>query len=60
MLADFGISRIMITATTISTQVATGTPYWMAPELFIDDLSSPKRPSDIWAFACICYEVKLF
>jgi serine/threonine protein kinase len=58
MLADFGASRVMMTATTATTQVNTVTAYWMAPELFMDDVPIPKRPSDMWAFACTCYEVK--
>jgi serine/threonine protein kinase len=58
MLADFGVSRLMMTAATTTTEIAAGTAYWMAPELFIEDVPTPKRESDIWAFGCVCYEVK--
>jgi serine/threonine protein kinase len=57
MLADFGISRVMMTAAITTTRSTVGTAYWTAPELFIEDIPTPMHESDIWAFGCICYEV---
>lgn len=57
MLADFGISRILMTLTTSSDNIATGTAHWMAPEMFLVDDASPRKEGDIWAFGCICYEI---
>ncbi|KXN83752.1 Serine/threonine-protein kinase HT1 [Leucoagaricus sp. SymC.cos] len=55
MLADFGISQIMVSAN-IQSQSDIGTWRWMAPELLVQ--SAPfTRESDVWAFGCTCYEV---
>ncbi|KXN83511.1 Mitogen-activated protein kinase kinase kinase 3 [Leucoagaricus sp. SymC.cos] len=59
VLADFGASRISEALPTTSVNGATGTPYWMAPELLIEEGSSPSRESDVWSFGCLCYEVEL-
>ncbi|KXN83748.1 Serine/threonine-protein kinase HT1, partial [Leucoagaricus sp. SymC.cos] len=60
LLADFGISRVV--ATVASKSGTLGTIFWTAPEIFIHDLAkNPDSPrtmaSDIWSFACTCYEV---
>lgn len=61
-LADFGLAtvkdskRLTLTA---STQKSVGTLRWQAPEL-LDPSQGPvpnTKSSDIYAFACVCYEV---
>ncbi|KAF8606706.1 kinase-like protein [Ceratobasidium sp. AG-I] len=62
MLADFGLSRVVMeTATGWTTSSTPGSYRWMAPELFggIDNeikvLVTVK--SDVWAFGCLCLEI---
>ena len=62
-LADFGLSRMIDNGTvaftgsqSIDSKFA-GTPAWMAPELHRGEKATFK--SDIYAFACVCYEVCL-
>ncbi|KXN88557.1 hypothetical protein AN958_07193 [Leucoagaricus sp. SymC.cos] len=55
MLADFGISQIMVSAS-IRSQSGIGTWRWMAPELLVQSAPFTKA-SDVWAFGCTCYEV---
>ncbi|KXN88648.1 Serine/threonine-protein kinase sepA [Leucoagaricus sp. SymC.cos] len=57
LLADFGVSRVAVTIPTTTTNIAAGTPNWMAPELFLEDVPTPTSKSDIWAFGCVCYEI---
>lgn len=60
VLADFGISRIAMTSigTTTVREAGVGTKSWMAPELILAEEPQPAtRESDMWAFACVCYEV---
>ncbi|KAJ3572907.1 hypothetical protein NP233_g2778 [Leucocoprinus birnbaumii] len=57
MITDFGISRIILTSIKSSTLVSTGTINWTAPELLINDGLNPTFKSDIWSFACLCFEV---
>ncbi|KAJ7671144.1 hypothetical protein B0H17DRAFT_1209097 [Mycena rosella] len=59
LLCDFGLSRIKADATsraahTASTVIA-GSRNWMAPELLAG--SSPKMPSDIYAFGMTLFEL---
>ncbi|KAF5355927.1 hypothetical protein D9756_004143 [Leucocoprinus leucothites] len=56
VIADFGISHIASSLST-STQISNGTPRWTAPELVIDETARPTPQSDIWSYACLCYEV---
>lgn len=62
-LADFGLSftinngTVAFTETKVIDLKIMGTPAWMAPELFSGEKMSIK--SDIYAFACVCYEVCL-
>jgi serine/threonine protein kinase len=67
-LADFGLSSIIDTETTTLTQDSTanakGTMGWLAPEFFdfSESFDSQTRQhhnkaTDIYAFACVCYEV---
>lgn len=57
-LADFGLSSIRDSKirefTSASRPSSTGTLRWQAPEL-LNDVNT--RASDIWAFACVSYEV---
>ena len=53
LLADFGISTVLSTASVSYTQVA-GTPAYMAPEQFRGKVC---KESDQYALACIAYEL---
>jgi len=54
MLGDFGIARIMTSASEVA-QAAVGTPLYMAPEVIHGGQYSCK--SDVWAMGCILYEL---
>ncbi|KAK1235176.1 Rho GTPase activating protein [Marasmius sp. AFHP31] len=61
-IADFGLSRVAdthslrLSATT--TGQARGTTRWLAPELLRPDPpSSASMKSDMYAYACVCYEI---
>ncbi|KAJ7778429.1 kinase-like domain-containing protein [Mycena metata] len=60
-LADFGLSVFTNATTSIYTSTRAGSMYWMAPELI-----DPERfgyryartpSSDVYAFACVCFEL---
>jgi len=53
LLADFGISTLLSTASAKHTEI-TGTPAYMAPEQFRGEIS---KRSDQYALACIAYEL---
>ncbi|KAJ7466906.1 kinase-like domain-containing protein [Mycena latifolia] len=58
VLADFGLSSVTdskILLMTTSTIKAGGTVRWQAPELFAGSRNS--FASDVYAFACVCYEI---
>ncbi|KAJ6518087.1 kinase-like protein, partial [Mycena vitilis] len=58
VLCDFGLARIKSEITNSSIQmghVVAGSRNWMAPELLVG--SSPKMPSDIYAFGMTIYEL---
>lgn len=57
MITDFGISRIVLTSVDSTTGISTGTHNWTAPEVMINDKYKPTFESDIWSFACLCFEV---
>ncbi|XP_006459452.1 hypothetical protein AGABI2DRAFT_66354, partial [Agaricus bisporus var. bisporus H97] len=60
LIADFGISRIVVSTKLASTQVSSGTMRWMAPELLIDDeenCPTVTLKSDIWSLGCVYYEI---
>ncbi|KAJ6554035.1 kinase-like domain-containing protein, partial [Mycena vulgaris] len=61
-LADFGLSDFSNT-TTSGTSNRAGSLYWMAPELIDPNrfrLKFARTPaSDVYAFGCVCLEVKL-
>ncbi|KXN92035.1 Serine/threonine-protein kinase HT1 [Leucoagaricus sp. SymC.cos] len=59
LLADFGVSHIGATLATNASQL--GSIYWTAPEILAPeegkDMSPPTPESDVWSFACTCYEL---
>ncbi|KAF9257432.1 kinase-like protein [Marasmius fiardii PR-910] len=61
-IGDFGLSRVAdshaLRLTSSTTMHSKGTTRWLAPELLKPDppCSSSTR-SDIYAFACVCYEI---
>ncbi|KAF9256235.1 kinase-like protein [Marasmius fiardii PR-910] len=60
-IGDFGLSRVSDTHAlklTSTTGHSKGTTRWLAPELLSSDPSSSSSSrSDIYAFACVCYEI---
>ncbi|KAK1216990.1 hypothetical protein PQX77_020370 [Marasmius sp. AFHP31] len=57
-IADFGLSRVADTLAlnlTMSTRRAPGTTRWLAREILLGGV--PTKESDIYAFACVCYEI---
>ncbi|KAJ7057695.1 kinase-like domain-containing protein [Mycena amicta] len=57
VLADFGLSSVIDSKILLSTSTVKmgGTVRWQAPELFTGTKNS--FSSDIYAFACVCYEI---
>ncbi|KAJ8080050.1 hypothetical protein PM082_016877 [Marasmius tenuissimus] len=58
-ICDFGLSRIADSQAlkmSLSTPRTAGTTRWMAPELVHEHAKTTKE-SDIYAFACVCYEI---
>jgi serine/threonine protein kinase len=62
-IADFGVSLIanaitvLFTHSTVNSQA--GTARYQAPELFqVENPAQIHFGSDVYAFACICYEVR--
>ena len=64
-LADFGLSNHvdaeMLTWTSESSANTGGTVRWQAPELFDPEKenSKPTKETDVYAFSCVCYEVRV-
>ncbi|KAJ3559729.1 hypothetical protein NP233_g11191 [Leucocoprinus birnbaumii] len=59
MLADFGVSHIIMTMGTTTTRGFTSTANWTAPELLLEEEETEPiatKESDVWSFACTCYE----
>ncbi|KDQ12098.1 hypothetical protein BOTBODRAFT_77498, partial [Botryobasidium botryosum FD-172 SS1] len=60
-LGDFGLSRfIQKISTGLTTTVFSGTPRWMAPELYFpsgDELAPVTKEGDIYAFGCLAVEI---
>ncbi|KAK1219992.1 hypothetical protein PQX77_017264 [Marasmius sp. AFHP31] len=58
-IADFGLSRIIdskgLRITTSATRPV-GTARWLAPELLVGS-GGPSKESDIYSYACVCYEI---
>ncbi|KXN84415.1 Mitogen-activated protein kinase kinase kinase 1 [Leucoagaricus sp. SymC.cos] len=57
LLTDFNISRPVMVD---EERTSFGTPYWSAPEVLLHKYALPSKASDIWSFACTCYEVISF
>ncbi|KAK1228999.1 hypothetical protein PQX77_007952 [Marasmius sp. AFHP31] len=58
-ICDFGLSLIadsQAIGLSSSTSRSAGTLRWMAPELLAENVTATKE-SDIYAFACVCYEI---
>ena len=64
-LADFGLSNYvdaeMLMWTSESSANTGGTVRWQAPELFNteNENSKPTKETDVYAFSCVCYEVRV-
>ncbi|KAK1231518.1 hypothetical protein PQX77_005350 [Marasmius sp. AFHP31] len=60
-ITDFGLSRVADTHSlrlSSTTRQASGTTRWLAPELLQSDPpSSVLMSSDMYAYACVCYEI---
>ncbi|KAG6905439.1 hypothetical protein DXG01_002699 [Tephrocybe rancida] len=60
-LADFGLSSVSesqaIRLTSFSSAVTGGTMRWKAPELLDGSESASNTQTDVYAFACVCYEI---
>jgi len=62
-LADFGLSVVTDSQMLSSTTRATGTLRWLAPELMAagedgqDSHARNTTASDVFSFACVCYEI---
>jgi serine/threonine protein kinase len=63
-LADFGLAIVIDSQVIRSSPMdSAGTPRWQAPELLrggfddVEHYGNCSRESDIYAFACVCYEV---
>ncbi|KAF8982244.1 kinase-like domain-containing protein [Cyathus striatus] len=61
-LADFGLSSVVNTHSLVWTSIEStvsnaGTVRWQAPELLDEESVGTTKESDIYAFACVCYEV---
>ncbi|KAJ8083217.1 hypothetical protein PM082_009089 [Marasmius tenuissimus] len=58
-IADFGLSRIIDTndlQITTSTTRPVETARWLAPELLVGS-GGPSKESDVYSYACVCYEI---
>ncbi|KAI0071588.1 kinase-like protein [Panus rudis PR-1116 ss-1] len=60
-ITDFGLSRL---ASDYVTQVSSDgrAPYWLAPELHAPDVfglehARPRAEADVYAYACVCFEL---
>ncbi|KAJ8083210.1 hypothetical protein PM082_009082 [Marasmius tenuissimus] len=59
-IGDFGLSCIADThglRLTTSTSRPAGTGRWLSPEILNGTSIGPSKPSDVYAFGCVCYEI---
>ncbi|EKM78777.1 hypothetical protein AGABI1DRAFT_12585, partial [Agaricus bisporus var. burnettii JB137-S8] len=56
LIADFGISHLVLSTNLSSAQFSNGSTRWMAPELHTVG-NRPTLYSDMWSFGCLCHEV---
>ncbi|KAF9268616.1 kinase-like protein [Marasmius fiardii PR-910] len=64
-IGDFGLSRVAdshaVRLTSSTTMHSKGTTRWLSPELLKSDPPcSSSTSSDMYAFACVCYEASLY
>ncbi|KAJ7481880.1 kinase-like domain-containing protein, partial [Mycena latifolia] len=65
-LTDFGLAAFVELETSVKTSTRSGSTRWMAPELLHPSVYQPGLPfrrtpaSDVWAFGCVCCEVRSF
>ncbi|KAG7090225.1 hypothetical protein E1B28_011825 [Marasmius oreades] len=54
-IGDFGLSRVDETLTSVG---SVGTVRWISPELLLSSShSASTASSDVYAYACVCYEI---
>ncbi|KAJ6577497.1 kinase-like domain-containing protein [Mycena capillaripes] len=61
MLTDFGLAAFVESDTAMKTSTRSGLIRWMSPELVFPPPGVPflrTTASDIWAFGCVCCEVR--
>ncbi|KXN84357.1 Dual specificity protein kinase zak2 [Leucoagaricus sp. SymC.cos] len=62
-ISDFGFSSVLIdqaiSQTMPTSQNLGGTVRWTAPELLDEPEAYPSKASDVWAFGCVCYQVRV-
>ncbi|KAG7095844.1 hypothetical protein E1B28_006539 [Marasmius oreades] len=58
-IGDFGLSRVSATQILLSeTSRSKGTTRWLAPEILRPGPDCfPSKQSDVYAYACVCYEI---
>ncbi|KAJ3562183.1 hypothetical protein NP233_g9738 [Leucocoprinus birnbaumii] len=61
VITDFKCAKIMLDSGILGVdepgEGLVGSLHWMAPELLLVDPYSSTKPSDIWSFGGVCYEV---
>lgn len=56
-LTDFGVST-QLSSNFSRRNTTVGTPYWMAPEVILNNMGGHSYKADIWSFGCCMYELK--
>lgn len=57
-LTDFGVSA-QLSSNFSRRNTTVGTPYWMAPEVILNDNGGHNNKADIWSLGCCMYELFL-
>ena len=55
-LTDFGVST-QLSSNFSRRNTTVGTPYWMAPEVILNDNGGHNNKADIWSLGCCCFEL---